>query len=99
MSQLCFLTNLSSSDMAAWVQAVASSLAIIVGAGAVYWQTRRARLEQSEREARALDAIGTYTMLENDGFDEVRRAFSYFWENGMPVLAYALKQHGKDYSK
>lgn len=47
------------------------------------------------REARALDAIGTFTMLENDGFDELRRAFTYFWENGMPTLAYALKRLGQ----
>ena len=48
---------MSSSDIAAWAQAIVSSIAIIVGASVVYWQTRRARLEQSEREARALDGL------------------------------------------
>jgi len=57
MNQLCLLTNLSSSDIAAWSQAVVSSIAIIVGAFVVYWQTRRTRLDQSEREARALDGL------------------------------------------
>lgn len=57
MNQLCFLTNLTSSDIAAWSQAIVSSIAIIAGALVVFWQTRRARLEQSEREARMLDGI------------------------------------------
>lgn len=48
---------MSSSDIAAWAQAIVSSVAIIVGALVVYWQTRRARFEQSEREARALDGL------------------------------------------
>jgi hypothetical protein len=57
MNNLCLLTNMSSSDIAAWAQATVSSIAIIVGALVVYWQTRRTRLEQSEREARALDGL------------------------------------------
>jgi len=57
MSNLCLLTNMTSSDIAAWAQAIVSSIAMIVGAWVVYWQTRRARLEQSEREARALDGL------------------------------------------
>lgn len=57
MKQLCLLTNLSSSDIAAWAQAVVSSVAIIAGASVVFWQTRRSRLDQSEREARALDGL------------------------------------------
>lgn len=54
---LWLLGNMSSSDIAAWAQAFVSSIAIIVGAWVVSWQTRRARLEQSEREARALDGL------------------------------------------
>ena len=57
MNQLCLLTNLSSSDIAAWAQAIVSSVAIIAGASVVFWQTRRARLDQSEREARVLDGL------------------------------------------
>lgn len=57
MNKLCLLTNLSSSDIAAWAQAIVSSIAIIVGAIVVFWQTRRARLELSEREARKLDGL------------------------------------------
>lgn len=57
MNQLCFLTNLSSSDVAAWAQAVVSSVAIIVGALVVSWQTRRTRLEQNEREAHTLAGL------------------------------------------
>ena len=57
MNQLCLLTNLSSSDVAAWAQAIVSSIAIIAGAWVLSWQTRHARLEQSEREARMLDGL------------------------------------------
>ena len=48
---------MSSSDIAAWAQAIVSMVAIIVGAVVVYWQTRRARLEQSKREARELNGL------------------------------------------
>jgi hypothetical protein len=57
MNQLCLLTNLTSTDIAAWAQAIVSSVAIVAGASVVYWQTRRARLDQSEREARVLDGL------------------------------------------
>ena len=57
MNQLCLLTNLTSSDVAAWSQAIVSSVAIIVGAWVVFWQTRLTRLEQTEREARTLDGL------------------------------------------
>lgn len=57
MNQLCFLTNLTSSDIASWAQAVVGTIAIIAGACAVYWQAHRARLEQCEREARALNGL------------------------------------------
>lgn len=57
MSQLCFLTNLTSSDMASWAQAAVSSIAIIVGAAAVFWQTKRTRLDQCKREARAINGL------------------------------------------
>lgn len=51
------LTNLTSAEVAAWVQALVSSVAIVVGALVVIWQTYRARLERSEREARVLDGL------------------------------------------
>lgn len=57
MNSLCLLTNLTSSDVAAWAQAIVSSFAIIVGTLVVIWQTRRARLELCEREARGLDGL------------------------------------------
>lgn len=57
MHELCFSTDLNSSDMAAWAQAAVSSIAIVVGAVVVCWQTRRARLDLNEREARVLEGI------------------------------------------
>lgn len=72
MNTLCFSTNLSSSDMAAWAQAVVSSIAIVVGALVVWWQTRRARLDQSEREARVLEGIAHLLMHLKDCAGEAR---------------------------
>lgn len=40
MSSLCITTDLSSSDLAAWVQAVGSILAILSAAGIAVWQSR-----------------------------------------------------------
>ena len=57
MNELCVLTNLSSSDVAAWAQATVGAIAIVVGAGAVFWQVRRNRMDLSEREARAHDGL------------------------------------------
>lgn len=41
MNQLCFLTNLSSSDWAAWVQAIGSIVAIFGTMYIAIWQSRR----------------------------------------------------------
>lgn len=57
MNELCFLTNLTSSDVAAWAQAIVSSLAIVIGVLVVGWQTHQTRLEAGKREARSLDGL------------------------------------------
>lgn len=57
ISAMCNFISLSSSEAAAWVQAIVSSLAIVVSAYVVVWQVRRGRFEQSEREARVLDGL------------------------------------------
>jgi hypothetical protein len=72
MNQLCFLTGLSSSDVAAWAQAVVGATAIIVGAIAVWWQARRARLELCERDASALDGIARLLVHLRDTAIEAR---------------------------
>jgi hypothetical protein len=72
MNMFCLLTNMSSSDIAAWAQAIVSSIAIIVGALVVYWQTRQTRLEQSEREARALDGLALLLVHLKDTAKEAR---------------------------
>ena len=72
MNQLCLFTNLGSSDLAAWAQAIVSSLAIVAGAGVVIWQTRRARLELSEREARSLDGLARILIHLKDCAQEAR---------------------------
>ena len=58
--------------MAAWVQAIVSSLAIVVGAGVVIWQTRRLRLEQSQREARTIDGLARLLVHLKDHAVEAR---------------------------
>lgn len=72
MNQLCSLTNFTSSDIAAWAQAIVSSIAIIVGAFVVFLQTRRARLEQTEREARVLDGIAYFLIHLKESAHEAR---------------------------
>jgi hypothetical protein len=70
MNTLCLLTNMTSSDIAAWAQAIVSSIAILVGAGVVVWQTRRTRLEASEREARELDGLARLLVHLKDAAHE-----------------------------
>ena len=41
MNNLCFLTNMTSSEVAAWVQAVGSLLALFVAFFVVWWQHHR----------------------------------------------------------
>lgn len=86
MNELCFPINLSSSDMAAWAQAVVSSIAIIVGAGVVFWQTRRARLDQCEREARILEGIAHILIHLKDcaGESRAERKKIQRWPIGHP---------------
>ena len=72
MNNLCLLTNLTSSDFAAWAQAIVGSIAIIVGARVVIWQTDRARREASEREARELDGLTRLLIHLKDTAHEAR---------------------------
>ena len=87
MNNLCLLTNLSSSDVASWAQAIVSSIAIGVGAWVVIWQTNRTRLEGSEREARALDGLARLLIHLKDTAREARaeRAKLERWPPGHPA--------------
>lgn len=87
MNQLCLLTNLTSSDCAAWAQAFVGSIAIIVGAVVVIWQTRRAHLEQSEREARVLDGLARLLVHLKECAQESRaeRKKLERWPSGHPA--------------
>jgi hypothetical protein len=57
MNEVCFLSYLSSSDYAAWAQAIVGTAAIVVGARVVASQATQARLDLSEREARSHDGL------------------------------------------
>ncbi len=58
--------------MAAWAQAIVSSIAIVAGALVVFWQTRRTRFEQSEREARMLDGLALLVIHLKESAHEAR---------------------------
>ena len=87
MNNLCLLTDLSSSDIASWAQAIVSSVAIGVGAWVVIWQTNRTRLEGSEREARALDGLARLLIHLKDTACEARaeRRKLERWPPGHPA--------------
>ncbi len=72
MNELCLLTNLSSSDVAAWAQAVVSSLAIVTGAFLVWWQVKRARMELLEKEAFSLEGLARLLVHLRDYAVEAR---------------------------
>ena len=87
MNELCVLTNLSSSDVAAWAQATVGAFAIVVGAGAVFWQVRRNRMELSEREARAHDGLARLLIHLKDCAIEARaeKRKTERWPDGNPA--------------
>ena len=87
MNELCVLTNLSSSDVAAWAQATVGAFAIVVGAGAVFWQVRRSRMELSEREARAHDGLARLLIHLKDCAVEARaeKRKTERWPAGHPA--------------
>jgi hypothetical protein len=72
VNNLCLLTDLSSSDVAAWAQAVVGSVAILVGARFVVWQVRRGRLEACEREASGLYGLARLLVHLRDLATEAR---------------------------
>ena len=87
MNNLCLLTNLTSADIAAWAQAIVSSIAIVVGAVVVILQARRTRLEASEREARELDGLARLLVHLKDTAHEARaeKRKNERWPPGHPA--------------
>ncbi|MDB5956441.1 hypothetical protein, partial [Ramlibacter sp.] len=57
MNNLCLLTNMTSSEIAAWAQATVGTVAIVVGAIVVRWQVKRGRKDLLLAEARRLDGL------------------------------------------
>ena len=72
MNQLCFLANLTSSDFAAWAQAIVSTIAIVVGAGAIVWQTSKTRSEQNQQDALRIDGLARLVIHLRDCAREAR---------------------------
>ena len=86
MNQLCLFTDLTSSEWAAWTQAIVGATAIVAGATAVYWQARRARLELCEREALALHGVAILLTHLKDTAIEAREERKKVdrWPQGHP---------------
>lgn len=74
MNNLCFMTNLSSAEWAAWVQAVGSVIAIFVAIGVSYWQHRAQERRDRRREAQdvenMLDSIHDEIEILWSGFNQ-----------------------------
>ncbi len=87
MNNLCLLTNLSSSNVAAWMQAVVSSVSILVGAYSVWWQVKRGRMELLKREAFALDGLARLLVHLRDYAVEARleKRKLQRWPQGHPA--------------
>ena len=87
MNNLCLFTNLTSSDIAAWSQAVVGSIAIVVGAYFVVWQVRRSRLQEYEREASELLGLARLLIHLRDGAVEARLEKRKLkrWPHGHPA--------------
>jgi hypothetical protein len=98
MSEVCFLSNLSSSDYAAWAQAIVGTVAIAVGARVVALQATRARLDLSEREARSHDGLARLLVHLKDSAlaarEEKRKMERFF--PGHPAEPSALFQELAD---
>ena len=62
----------TSSDVAAWIQAIGSVLALVAAAGAVAWQTRSARADLAEREARTHEGLAHLLIHLRDTAIEAR---------------------------
>jgi hypothetical protein len=60
MNQLCFLTGLTSSEWAAWVQAIGSVAAIVGAVGVAVWQSRK----QHQTSIAVLKAERSFARLE-----------------------------------
>jgi len=68
MYNLCFLSNMSSAEWAAWVQAVGSILAILGAVGVAVWQTNKQHgnalaLLAAERQLEKRELARTLTIL------------------------------------
>lgn len=87
MNNLCFITDLTSSDIAAWAQAVVGSVAIVVGAFFAVWQVCRSRREACEREASQLYGLARLLVHLRDIATEARLEKQKIerWSHGHPA--------------
>ncbi|AMO24690.1 hypothetical protein UC35_19940 [Ramlibacter tataouinensis] len=65
---------MTSSDIAAWAQAIVGSVAIVVGAAVVRWQVKRGRRDLLVAEARRLDGLARLLVHLRDAAEEARAA-------------------------
>lgn len=71
MNVLCFTTDLNSSELAAWVQAVGTILAVLAAAAIAVWQSKKqhesalALLKAEKRHAKVEQAKTLLTLSQN----------------------------------
>lgn len=82
MNQLCFLSDMTSSEWAAWVQAIGSIAAIFGAAGIAIWQSRK-------QHHSALELLRTEQRLSRT---ELARALLSLSKNCLRLLDYAATQ-------
>ncbi len=82
MNNLCITTNLTSSELAAWVQAIGSVLAIIAAAWIAVWQGRK----------QYRTALALHREEQRHTRVEVAKTLSVLAENSAEAMAYLTKQ-------
>lgn len=83
MNQLCLLTNLTSSEWAAWVQAVGSIAAIVGAASIAIWQsasqqTNAIALQRTEQRQAKLESARTLLALSTNCARAMKHAAQQF---------------------
>lgn len=108
MNNLCFMTNLSSSEWAAWVQAVGSVAAILVAVGVSYlqhWaQERRDRRREAQDVENMLYSIQDEIEVLREGFNEKigmslmqsARGTAFLWSWPAPERPFVVYEGCKD---
>jgi hypothetical protein len=67
---LCLFTNVTSSEWAAWVQAIGSLAAVMSGTAAVFWQNHQAKKVQRTRDVERIRAVAMLLRLSAEAMEK-----------------------------